>query len=191
LNFEDEDTSEKAGAKKLKNFVYGWNADHDSEHFEIGIDSNEQQSGRRSAFLKSLTRKPPEFGNIDQGFIPSSQLGKGIKMSAWVKTKLTSGSAQLWLRIDRSSSAKPMSGLFDNMNDRPIKGVTGWTLYNVVCNVPPDSNLVAFGLILIGEGQAWIDNVQFETVATDVPLTGVSAKEETPKTQPNNMNFEQ
>ena len=191
LNFEDEDASEKAGAKNLKNFVFSWNADHDSEHFEAGVDANEKHSGRRSAFVKSLTKKPPQFGNVDQGFIPREQLGKRIKMSAWVKSNVTSGSAQLWLRVDRPEGAKRISGLFDNMNDRPIKGTTDWTQYHLVCDVPPDSKLIAYGLMLIGEGQAWIDDVQFESVGNDVPLTGESKKVETQKTKPSNANFEQ
>lgn len=190
LNFEDMDVSEKAGAKDLKNFVYEWSADHDSKHFEIGIDPNEKHSGRRSAYVKSLTQKPPEFGNIDQGFIPTKQLGKRIRMSAWVKTNVTSGTAQLWLRIDRPSNVHTAAGLFDNMDDRPIRGVTGWTQYHLVCDVPTDSNLIAFGLMLIGEGQAWLDDVQFEEVGKDVPLTGAYAVDRKPKTEPANTNFE-
>lgn len=183
INFEEEDNSEKAGAINLKNFVYGWNADHNSEHFEIGIDSSEKHSGRRSAFVKSLTKKPPHFGNIDQGFIPTRQLGKRIRMSAWVKTKLTTGRAQLWLRSDQPTTHKKMIGRFDNMYQRPIKGVTDWTLYELVCEVPTDSDLIAYGLMIFGEGQAWVDDVTFESVGNDVPLTGENAKKNTRKTK--------
>lgn len=191
LNFEDKHASEKAGAQRLTNFVYGWNADHDGNHFEIGIDSKEKHSGTRSAFVKSLTPNPPQFGNIDQGFVPTDQLGKRILMSAWVKTKNTSGSAQLWLRVDRPSKKTISPDLFDNMDDRPIKGVTGWTQYKLVCDVPSDSNVIAFGMMLIGEGQAWLDDVQFETVGKDVPLTGQYTNSDgSSKTTPLNMNFE-
>jgi hypothetical protein len=191
LNFEAEHASEKAGAKDLSNFVYGWNADHDLNHFEMGIDPNEKHTGMRSAYVKSLTQRPPAFGNIDQGFIPTEQLGKRIRMSAWVKSNLTSGSGQLWLRIDRPSNVRTRPGLFDNMDDRPIKGMTGWTQYNLVCDVPTDSNLIAFGLMLIGEGQVWLDDVQFESVGKDVPLTGILTQDERPKTKPINTNFEE
>ncbi|HEY9773807.1 MAG TPA: hypothetical protein V6C81_08355 [Planktothrix sp.] len=191
LNFEDEHASEKAGGKDLANFVYGWNADHDLNHFEIGIDPSERHSGRRSAYLKSLTKNPPEFGNIDQGFIPSEQLGKRVRMSAWVKTNITSGTAQLWLRMDRAPHERSRPGSFDNMDDRPIKGVTGWTQYSLVCDVPSDGKLIAFGLMLIGEGHVWLDDVKFETVGQDVPLTGDFANDQTSsKTKPTNTSFE-
>lgn len=112
-------------------------------------------------------------------------------MSAWVKTKNTSGSAQLWLRVDRPSKKTISPDLFDNMDDRPIKGVTGWTQYKLVCDVPSDSNVIAFGMMLIGEGQAWLDDVQFETVGKDVPLTGQYTNSDgSSKTTPLNMNFE-
>lgn len=31
---------------------------------------------------------------------------------------------------------------------------------------------IVFGLMLIGEGQIWLDDVSFEAVSKDVPLTG-------------------
>ena len=57
------------------------------------------------------------------------------------------------------------------MGNRPIQGSTDWAKYELVVEVAEESTLIVFGLMLIGEGQIWLDDVSFETVSKDVPLT--------------------
>lgn len=110
-------------------------------------------------------------------------------MTAWVKTALTSGTAQLWLRVDdKSESETSRPGTFDNMDDRPIKGSTSWTKYNLVVDVPDPSSSIVFGLMLIGTGEIWLDDVTFEEVSKDIPLTGSNSGQ---KKRPVNLNFEE
>lgn len=61
---------------------------------------------------------------------------------------------------------------FDNMEHRPITGTKGWTRYEVVLNVPPQSATISFGVLLAGPGKVWIDDVRFEEVERSVPTTG-------------------
>lgn len=150
-----------------------WITYTDKGNFKVGIDKQEKHSGTSSAYLKSLTAKSKEFGNLMQAFVPNDYLAKRLRMTGWVKTKLTSGTAQLWVRVDgewKTDDTKP--GCFDNMNDRPIKGDTNWTKYSIVVDVPENSNHVWFGLMLIGTGQIWLDDVTVESVGKDVSLTG-------------------
>jgi len=95
-------------------------------------------------------------------------VGKRIRMSAFVKVDRVVH-AGIWLRID---AADGDTVGFDNMDDRPIAGTSDWTRFDVVVDVPPDAVRLAYGILLIGEGHAWIDDVTFETVGTDVALTG-------------------
>ncbi len=75
---------------------------------------------------------------------------------------------------------------FDNMQDRAVKGTTDWKRYDVVLEVPEKSQKVAFGLLLGGTGQVWMNDLRFETVSKDVPTTELESR--LPK-QPVNLSF--
>ncbi len=79
-------------------------------------------------------------------------------------------SAGLWMRIDgKDNPSKPLS--FDNMANRPIKGTTELKKYNIVLDIPSNSNLINFGLILSGTGEVWVNGLKYEVVDKDVPTT--------------------
>lgn len=111
-------------------------------------------------------------------------------MTAWVKASDVKGRVQLWLRVDgdwKRASMKP--GCFDNMDDRPITGSSDWTKYELVVDVPTTSTYIAFGMMLIGKGHAWLDDVSFRVVPNSVPLTGRYAKTAVDEAQ--NLDFEE
>lgn len=175
-----------------KSKFVGWFPSTTATDYEAGIDNNEKHSGTRCAYLKSLVPAPRQFGNLTQAFAPDEYLGKRLRMSAWVKTELKNqGKAQLWLRIDSGDSSKgPIKPeRFDNMGERPIQGSTEWSQHELVVDVSEESTLIVFGLMLIGEGQIWLDDVSFEAVSKDVPLTG--KKRSTYPSRPVNLNFEE
>jgi hypothetical protein len=58
------------------------------------------------------------------------------------------------------------------MQNRPIKGTQDWAKYDVVLDVPNDSVGIYFGILLVGKGQVWLDNIHFEGVGSNVPTTG-------------------
>ncbi len=178
--------------KTAGNTIPEWYAYSIKGEYEFGLDKKVKHTGTKSAYIKSLVAKPKEFAGLDQAFVPSKYLGKRLRMSAWLKTKLTSGTAQLWIRIDgewNSDSAKP--GCFDNMDDRPITKTTDWTQYSIVVDVPETSNHVTFGVMLIGTGQIWLDDISFEKVSKKVPLTGqYTLSTRSGNLEPLNLNFE-
>lgn len=172
----------------------GWMycAEHESD-YDTFIDKKESHSGKSCASLRSIVNKPRPFGNLMQYIEAKNYVGKRLKMSAWVKTEITTGSGQLWVRVDGDweSSAAEDNGTFDNMDDRPIRGTTDWKKYDLVVQVPAKSTGIAFGLMLIGKGQLWIDDVSFEEVGQDVPLTGKYAHGTGYPAKPVNLNFEE
>lgn len=58
------------------------------------------------------------------------------------------------------------------MEDRPIKGTSDWNRYEIVLDVSTEAVHLAFGVLLAGKGQVWIDDIQFEAVGPDVLPTG-------------------
>jgi len=74
------------------------------------------------------------------------------------------------------------------LQHRPIKGTSDWHKYEVVLDVPRGSVAIAVGLLLTGKGQAWVSQVQFEEVGTDVPTTAHKPYEGLPE-QPGSLDF--
>lgn len=172
----------------------GWMycAEHESD-YETFTDTSEKHSGKSCATLRSIVEKPRPFGNLMQYIDAKNYVGKKLRMSAWVKTRIDSGTGQLWLRIDGDweSSAAEGNGTFDNMDDRPIKGTTDWKKYDLVVQLPAKSTGIAFGMMLIGKGQLWIDDVSIEEAGQDVPLTGSYVHGSGYSVSPVNLNFEE
>src|SRR6202163_3923712 len=119
-----------------------------------------------------------------QQFAADDYLGKRVRISATVGTENATGWVGLWMRTD---SAERSAVTFDNMKDRPITGTTGWNRTAVVLDVPANASLIAFGVIVSGEGAAWLDDVKFEVVPNSVPTT--DSKRAPPKRGPENLDF--
>jgi hypothetical protein len=106
-------------------------------------------------------------------------------MTAYVKTANVENWAGIWMRVDRSTETITI----DNMQDRPIRGTTGWTKYAVVLDIADDSKYIAFGILLDGNGQAWIADIQLRVVGRDVPTTDRSPDVKYPD-HPINLDFD-
>lgn len=157
--------------------------------YDMGIDKAAGQDGKNAATIKSIDKKIDGFGTLMQQCKPDNYLGKRVKMTGFVKTENVTTWAGLWLRVDQSGSNKPLS--FDNMGDRPIKGTTDWTKYEIELDVPSNSSLIAYGALLAGTGQIWFDNITFEIVGESVSTLGsVNAKKSAIQDEPTNLDFE-
>jgi hypothetical protein len=50
-------------------------------------------------------------------------------------------------------------GKFDNMQNRHLSGTTGWTEYSITLPVKPEGRQLFFGVLLVGTGKAWADDL--------------------------------
>ena len=168
----------------------GWfNAGSKPKSYEMGIEKGAGQNGKNAATIKSIDKKIDGFGTLMQQCVPDKYLGKKIKMTAFVKTENVTDWAGLWLRVDQTGSHQPLS--FDNMGDRPIKGTTNWTKYEIVLDVPNNASLIAYGALLDGTGQVWFDNITFEIVSDFAPSTSSNSIKKVPTVdEPTNLDFE-
>jgi len=55
---------------------------------------------------------------------------------------------------------------------------------DIVLDVPENAAALAYGILLAGDGQVWMDDLKFEVVKPDVPVSGVTSS------PPRNLNFE-
>lgn len=157
--------------------------------YEMGVDKETKHDGINSATIKSIDKKIDGFGTLMQQCKPDKYLGKRIKKTGFVKSEDVKNFAGLWLRVDQEGSQEPLS--FDNMYNRPIKGTTEWTMYQIILDVPENASLIAYGALLNGTGQIWFDNISFEIVDDTVKTTGtLKSKRVIIPNEPSNLNFE-
>jgi hypothetical protein len=143
--------------------IKGWyKAGNKPESYRVGLDKSIYQNGNQSAFLESIETITSGFGTLMQSCETKNYSGKKIKMSGFIKSENVKDWAGMWLRIDESN--KPSTEHFDNMVNRPIKGSTDWTNYEIIMDVPVNSYTMNFGILLSGTGKVWIDNVKFEII---------------------------
>lgn len=161
----------------------GWFiAGNQPDSYEMGIEKGTGLNKGNSATIRSTAERIEGFGTLMQNVNPSIFRGKKIRMSGYMKTNVQIGSAAFWLRVDQAESTKPLS--FDNMNDRPILGNTDWTKYEIELDVPDKASNIAFGGLLHGTGQIWMDSINIE-------ITSSSAfPYRQQQYQPTNLNFE-
>lgn len=155
--------------------------------YEMGIDKAAGQDGKNAATIKSKKKKIDGFGTLMQVCKPDKFLGKRVRMSAIVKSENVIDWAGLWLRVDSQGSGEALE--FDNMQERPIKGSSNWTRYEIVLDVPANALQLAYGALLSGTGQIWFDNVTFEIVDNSVKTTG-KPEETFLKDESENLDFE-
>lgn len=154
--------------------------------YEYGTDVGKSPDGTKSAFIKAKPEaKATGFGTLMQMFSADEYRGGRWKLSARMRTEDAS-KAQLWMRVD---GPERKMNAFDNMEDRPVTGSTEWKRYEIVLDVAPDSEAVAFGFFLAGSnGQVWADDFKLERVTTAVPVTGKAT--EKPQ-KPTNLSFDE
>jgi hypothetical protein len=104
--------------------------------YDFAVDTTISTSGKRSA---SITAKPGArvdgFGALMQTIAADDYRGSRLRLSGYLRTQ-AANRAQMWMRVD-GPDGKAQS--FDNMDSRPVTGTTEWTRYDIVLDVPSDS----------------------------------------------------
>jgi len=155
--------------------------------YDMGLDESVRRDGKASATVKSIVEKPQGFGTLMQMTQVGQYSGRRVRFSGFVKSDKVTQWAGLWFRVDGPNPNQQLS--FDNMQDRPIKGTTDWTRYEIVLDVPGEAQRLAFGILLAGGGQVWMDELKFEVVQTTVKSTNMGGLPPAPAA-PSNLNFE-
>jgi hypothetical protein len=108
--------------------------------------------------------------------VPAAALrGKTIRLRGQVRATPgdVSGSAALWLRVDRPNQ---VMGFFDNMGNRPVRDPE-WRSYAIEGTVADDAEVVAFGVMAMGAVTADFDAVELAVKGVTGDWTPVSIKD--------------
>jgi RNA polymerase sigma factor (sigma-70 family) len=154
--------------------------------YEFGLAEGTFE-GRRVASLRSTVKPVRDFGACRQEIAADDYRGKRIRFAAALKAvDVTMGWAGLWLRVDGAQRGTTLA--FDNMEDRAVKGTTGWQRHAIVLDVAPEAESVVFGALVFGEGGLLLADLVFEEVSRDTPVTGLD--QHRPR-RPQNLDFSQ
>lgn len=188
MNQMTEDHLKEQG-RRLEQAPKGWMLTGVYPHqYQVGIDRKTVHRGTASGMIKAeASANTQGFGTLMQMFKADQYREKRLRLSGFVKTE-QAHMAGLWMRID-GKDEEPLA--FDNMQDRPISGTTDWMSYEVVLNVSASAQAIAFGILLGGPGQVWVDGIRLEEVDPSVPVTDIMGKDHSllPE-EPVNLDFE-
>lgn len=144
-----------------------------TEYYEVGGNPTTNHGSENNGYIKSIVPEPKGFGTLMANVKPDKYIGKRLKLSAFVKTEEIKDWAGLWMRVDGESDT---TLAFDNMENRPIKGTNDWKNYYVVLNVTESALNIAYGILLVGNGKAWIGDLNLEVVSDEIEITEVPGK---------------
>jgi C-terminal processing protease CtpA/Prc len=101
------------------------------------------------------------FASLWQAVDATSYRGTRVRLRGQLRTA-KQGLGRLWMRVDRGDQR----GFFDNMSDRPVASAT-WRPAEVVGTVDPDATRIVFGVLMIGGGTVWYDDLELAAEAPD------------------------
>jgi hypothetical protein len=162
LNFEDQ---KEIGPPT------GWMATPEGTVF---ADNKVIHGGNWAARLERKEDSSGTFSSLHRA-IALDFAGKTLELRGFLRTTDASGMAGLWMREDGEQA----SLAFDNMANRPVKGTTEWTGYSIQLPIHAEARRVFFGVLLVGSGTVWVDDLQL--LVDGKPVTD-AAKVERPKT---------
>jgi AraC-like DNA-binding protein len=157
-------------------------------HYKMGVDRENFHKGKSSGYLKSVTaHKAEEFATMMQQFKAQNFLGKRLKLSGFIKSSEVDAYCGFWMRVEDNLRDILQ---FDNMSDRPITGNTEWNHYSIVLDIPKTSSIISFGVLLVGSGQVWVDELKFVEVDENTPTTNIEFASQLLE-EPINLSFEE
>jgi len=144
---------------------------------DIGIDDQKSGDGSTLYSVRCVNAALPSFGGTRMSFDVKPYLGKRVRVSAQLMASGIEsvadprypnvvGEAGLWISV-----GAPQAGAkSDRMENRTIKGSTGWETRDFVVDIPPDAGRLQAGYWMQGKGQVWMRDLKVEEVPTTVAV---------------------
>jgi erythromycin esterase len=149
--------------------------------FEVVVDSQAPFAGQYSLRSRWVDATPyseasQRFAVATQPFSVSPAAGRKLHFSGYIRTEnIKTGYAGLWMRVDGPNNTVIA---FDNMAQRPVRGTTPWTRYDIELPVDSGATRIYFGAIHPGDGTAWFDSLALEVVGPAMPRRVASFRPE-------------
>lgn len=146
-------------------------------HCEAGTDPGDPAAGTPVYSVRCGNKVLPSFGGARTTLDLAAWRGKRIRVSAELKVAEVApvpnpqypdvpGEAGLWIGVITPGEGQRA----DRMQDRTIKGTTGWVARDFVVDIPEHARQVQAGYWMQGIGQVWMRNLKVEEVPGTVPV---------------------
>lgn len=133
-----------------------------SNWFTLGgtLDPAMKHGGKFALHLTHNPKDDFEVGTNSLGGLLAEARGKSIRYTGWIKTKDVGEYAGLWWRVD---GLKGEVLAFNNMKDSVFNGSHDWRQFSFELPVSTMAMNVNFGVLLVGKGEAWFDDLSIDT----------------------------
>jgi hypothetical protein len=120
------------------------------------------RSGIGCAVVLVPANAPRPFSQLVQSFSAAPYRGMTVRLRAWLRVEAAQPDdrAQMRLSVDRAGH---QNGFLDNMDDRPVRSAE-WTFCEITGKVDADATFIDIGIMSVGRGRVWADDVSFEVV---------------------------
>lgn len=141
-----------------------------SNLYQMGVDTSVSLNGKPALTVLGTGLTGTAFGDSHQYVASSGYSGKRVRFSGMLRTA----------SVDQWAGVYMFAGSYNQRMLDPLAMPSGvgkrgtdaqWQPVSVVLDVPQDVEMVRMGLILVGNGQAWLSDLKFEEVGTEVPVT--------------------
>jgi C-terminal processing protease CtpA/Prc len=121
----------------------------------LAVDGQTVHSGRWALRIDRNEKSPGAFTSLTKT-LPIDFAGTSVELHGFLRTQDVSEFAGLWMREDSDAG----SVAFDNMQQRQLKGTTGWTEYSITLPLDKSANRLVFGVLASGTGKTWADDLR-------------------------------
>ena len=143
----------------------------DIDDYRLRLDAEVAHSGASSMRIEARgNRRRSQWVASVQLVDATSYRGKRMRLRGYLRTDDVD-SGGLWVRVDGILEGKYAMLALDNSEDRRIEDTREWETREIVVDIPPEGVTILMGAMLTGDGELWVDDLSFEEVADDVPLT--------------------
>ncbi len=139
--------------------IPGWSR---SQHAGVGAyvistDSEHFVHGKHSISMRRTTEQV--YGLIMQRVESRDLGGKPLELSAMLKT--AGVGKEGWVMV---MTFKNYDNILDQVRAEPVTGDTAWTDVVLKKVVPPNTNMIEVGFLLLDGGTGWADHVRLRTL---------------------------
>ena len=143
----------------------------DIDDYRLRLDTEVARSGASSMRIEARgNRRRSQWVASVQLVDATSYRGKRMRLRGYLRADDVD-SGGLWVRVDGILEGRYAMLALDNSEDRRIEDTRDWETREIIVDIPPEGVTILMGAMLTGDGELWVDDLSFEEVAEDVPLT--------------------